>query len=303
MLIDGHVHFFSRRFYQYWTDQARMPLENAAALKGLDVPADDDPFPLGERWLGEMDKNHVDRVVLLSSVPGDGVTVGRVMAKYPDRFSGFFLLNPTLPEAMTRLKRGLEEAKLRGACLFPALHHFYPDDERLHPVFTALDRAGAAAFVHFGLLKIPILEKLGLPPQVDLAFSNPLRLHSVCNAFPNLKFIIPHFGAGFFHETLMLGTQAKNVYVDTSSSNEWIKLFPGLTLETVFDKTLQVFGPQRVLFGTDSSGFPRGWRKDNFERQKQALEKINAPRADQEKIFGLNMAGILNAKAPGAAAH
>ena len=48
-----------------------------------------------------------------------------------------------------------------------------------------------------------------------------------------LMFIVPHFGGGYFHETLMLGHQAKNVYVDTSSSNSWIRLVPGLTLENI----------------------------------------------------------------------
>ena len=293
MLIDAHVHLFSRRFYQFWCDQSRVPLDKAAATIGMEIPDDDDLAPLAERWLAEMDKHRVDRAVLLSSVIGDGGALGRVVAKHPKRFCGLFLLNPTLEDSMSRLKRGLGEAGLCGACLYPALHHYYPDDERLHAIFTTLDRANAAAFVHFGMLKIPIQDKLGIAPSVDLKYSNPLRLHSICNAFPNLKFIIPHFGAGYFTETLMLGAQAKNVYVDTSSSNDWIKLHSGLTLETVFDKVLQIFGPNRVLFGTDSSAFPRGWRKDNHERQKLALDKINAPKADQEKIFGLNLAGLL----------
>ena len=111
-----------------------------------------------------------------------------------------------------------------------------------------------------------------------------------------MKFIIPHFGAGHFHETLMLGSQARNVYVDTASSNSWIGLVPGLTLETVFERALHVFGPDRIVFGTDSSSFPRGWRNDNYLRQRAALEKIGASKSDQDKIFGGNMAGILNLK-------
>jgi len=83
------------------------------------------------------------------------------------------------------------------------------------------------------------------------------------------------------------------VYIDTSSSNSWIKLFPGLTLESVFERALDIFGPDRVIFGTDSSSFPRGWREDNYKRQKQALEKIGAPKSDQEKIFGGNIAKLL----------
>jgi predicted TIM-barrel fold metal-dependent hydrolase len=293
MLIDGHVHLFSRHFYQFWAEQARVTVEKVAELTQSEIPDSDDSAPLADRWLAELDKHSVDRAVLISSVTGDGAALGKIVHKHPDRVSGFFFLNPTEQDAMQRVRRGVEEAGLRGACFFPAMHHFYPDDERLHPIFATLDRAGALAFVHLGLLKIPIQEKLGLPPAADLKYSNPISLHSVCNAFPNLKFIVPHFGGGYFHETLMLGLQAKNVYVDTSSSNSWIRLIPGLTLEKVFERALDIFGPDRILFGTDSSSFPRGWREDNYKRQKQALDKINVLMTDQEKIFGGNMARLL----------
>ncbi len=296
MLIDGHVHIFSSRFYQFWAEQAKITLQRTAELTGAEIPQTDDSLPLCERWIAEFDKYGVDRAVLISSVLGDGGMLGKLVAKHPDRVSGFFFLNPTLQDAMVRVRRGLDEAKLRGACLFPAMHHYYPDDERLHPIFSLLDRAGAVAFVHMGMLKIPIQEKLGLPPTVDLKYSNPVQLHSVCNQFPTMKFIIPHFGAGYFHETLMLGSQARNVYVDTASSNSWIGLVPGLTLETVFERALHVFGPDRIVFGTDSSSFPRGWRNDNYLRQRAALDKIGASKSDQDKIFGGNMAVILNLK-------
>src|SRR5579862_2667727 len=221
MLIDAHVHLFSRRFYQFWADEARVPIEQTAETLKAEIP-DDDSVPLGERWIAELDKYKVDRCVLISSVTGDGGALGKTVQKHPSRLSGLFYLNPTLQDAMQRVRRGVEEAGLRGACFFPAMHHYQPDDERLHPIFATLDRAGVVAFVHLGMFKMPIQEKLGLPPSADLKYSNPIALHSVCNAFQNLKFIIPHFGSGFFQETLMLGTLCKNVYIDTSSSNSWI---------------------------------------------------------------------------------
>ena len=46
--------------------------------------------------------------------------------------------------------------------------------------------------------------------------------------FPNVSFVVPHFGAGFLQETLMLGAQCNNAYVDTSSSNGWMRTHPGL---------------------------------------------------------------------------
>jgi predicted TIM-barrel fold metal-dependent hydrolase len=77
--------------------------------------------------------------------------------------------------------------------------------------------------------------------------------------------------------------------VDTSSSNNWILTQPHpLTLAEVFHKTRAVFGCERILFGTDSGVFPRGWRKDIFEAQKQAMTEAGISSAEMEMILAGN---------------
>ena len=89
-------------------------------------------------------------------------------------------------------------------------------------------------------------------------------------AIRELKFVLPHFGAGYLREALMLADLCPNVYLDTSSSNSWMR-YEGLDLKTVFRRALDVVGPQRLLFGTDSSFFPRGWNYAIFEAQTRAM--------------------------------
>ena len=62
----------------------------------------------------------------------------------------------------------------------------------------------------------------------------------------------------------MVADLCPNVLLDTSSSNGWIKYQPGLTLADVFRQALAVVGPDRLLFGSDSSFFPRGWVKERL---------------------------------------
>lgn len=77
--------------------------------------------------------------------------------------------------------------------------------------------------------------KLGLPSPFDMRFSNPIDLHAVALAFPELPFIIPHFGADYFRESLMLCDLCPNVYLDTSSTNGWMRFQPeGVDLKQVF---------------------------------------------------------------------
>jgi predicted TIM-barrel fold metal-dependent hydrolase len=106
--------------------------------------------------------------------------------------------------------------------------------------------------------------------------------------FPQVPFIVPHFGAGMLREAFMAADTCGNVHFDTSSSNNWVRYTPGLTLEAVFRDALQVAGPSRLLFGTDSSFFPRGWQRAIYDAQQRIVEKLGIGAADRDKIFGLN---------------
>src|SRR5439155_663489 len=94
-------------------------------------------------------------------------------------------------------------------------------------------------------------------------------------AYASVTFIVPHFGAGFLREALMVADLCPNVRFDTSSSNAWIKYHSGLTLSAVFQQALAIVGADRLLFGTDSSFFPRGWVKDVYEQQSAALDELS----------------------------
>jgi len=86
----------------------------------------------------------------------------------------------------------------------------------------------------------------------------------------------------------MAADTCPNVHLDTSSSNGWMRYQPGLTLAEVFRATLAVTGPSRILFGTDSSFFPRGWQRPVFERQSTALDEARVSAADRDLILGGN---------------
>jgi len=103
-----------------------------------------------------------------------------------------------------------------------------------------------------------------------------------------VPFIVPHFGAGLLRETLMAGEISGNLHVDTSSSNRWMAHTPGLTLEAVLRSAVSVLGATRVLFGTDSSFFPRGWQTGVYAQQQAAAMAAGLSDADGASIFGGN---------------
>jgi uncharacterized protein len=291
MLCDAHCHFFSSRFLEILTkDVQGLPAEDrataVAAKLGWDPP--DSVDSLAERWVAELDRQQVGRAALIASIPGDEESVAGAIRRHPSRFVGYFMFNPNGPDADVRLGRALGELNLRVVALFPAMHKYCLDDDRVHAVFTAAAARRAAVFVHCGVLTVGVRKKLGLPSPFDMRLGDPLAVAAVALQHPTVPVIIPHFGAGFFREALMAADQCATVHLDTSSSNGWMKYYPGLTLDGVFRQALAVAGPDRLLFGTDSSFFPRGWQKPIHDAQVAALDAIGIAEDARRAIFGGN---------------
>lgn len=304
MINDAHCHFFSSGFLDILTrGMADLPDAGRAAAVASRLGWADPGTPeqLADRWVEELDLNAVNRAALIASIPGDEPSVAAAVARHPSRFVGFFMVNPCAPDAGERLDRALTGQTLRCACLFPAMHRYRLDDERVGKVFEAVARHGGAVFVHCGVLTVGVRTKLGLPSVFDLRLGDPLALAVTAGAFPSVPVIVPHFGAGFFREALMAAGQCRTIHLDTSSSNGWMKYYPGLTLEAVFRQALLAVGAERLLFGTDSSFFPRGWQKGIYDAQSAALHAAGASHADRALVFGGNFARIFPCTAASAA--
>lgn len=292
MICDAHVHFFSPGFFAGLG-------ANREVIKGLGWDFPDSTESLTLQWLAELDKHGVDRAALMASLPGDADSVAKAVALNPSRFVGFFMVDPTREDAIDYAGRALDEG-LRAICLFPAMHRYHLHDDRVARIFElAASRRGGtvdatAVFVHCGVLSVGIRKKLGLPSPFDIRFGDPLDLQGLAMKHANVPIIIPHFGAGMLREALMLADSCPNVHLDTSSSNSWIKYTPGLTLEQVFKTALDVVGPDRLIFGTDSSFFPRGWHKIVYDQQRTALNAAGVAEATQKKIFGENFARLFS---------
>lgn len=286
---DAHVHFFSRPFFDALGSQCGKTAEEVAAAAGWNLPPVS-AAELAAEWAAELDRAGVTSAAIIASVPGDEISVRAAVTAIPGRFFAYAMVNPLAEPAGTALENS---PALHAVCLFPAMHGYSIHDARVSTLLAQAETAAQppAIFVHCGVLTVGVRKKLGLPSRFDLRFSNPLDLHGVALAHPKLKFIVPHFGAGMFREALMLADLCPNVYLDTSSSNSWMR-YEGLDLATVFRRALAVAGAGRLLFGTDSSFFPRGWNYETFDMQARAMLDLGIAEGDARKILGENLRGI-----------
>ena len=298
-IIDFHSHFFSRSFFEALAAQAPGDepvadrLAKLATATGIELPSADIAAHLA-RWIAQLDDQGVEHLCTFASMPEEVETVMEAVRLAAGRLSGFALVNPRAGATADRLRARMEAGLLRGILLFPAMHHFEIAGSEVERLLHVLDDHEGIVFVHCGLLVVKLRDLLGLPRAYDLAHANPLSLIPAANRFRRVRFVIPHFGAGFFRETLMAGAQCENIYVDTSSSNSWVATQAApLDLVEVFRRALGVFGPERVIFGTDSGVFPAGWRADRLADQRAALAAAGASAVDQAAVFGGNAARLL----------
>lgn len=305
-VIDFHAHFPTAKPWLGHSDpmaeltarigerRARLVREQARAYRAEWHLAWDFPTPetegrsdeeQAERWAQEVDRYGLSRIVFVSG--GGNDNLARIVARYPDRFVGFAHHNPFEEGAAAELERAVTVLGLRGYKVWaPALTRPL-DDEVAYPVWEMAAQYDIPVLIHFGILG----GGGGVAWHQNI---NPLRLHDVAKAFPEVNFVVPHFGCGYLRETLHLCWACRNVYIDTSGSNQWMRWMPGdLTVKALFRKYLETIGPERIIFGADSSWFPRGFPVRYLQDQIRDLRELGLGHETLQKILGGNAARLL----------
>lgn len=236
------------------------------------------------RWLGEIERYGLRLVNFVSGQSND--LLSQIVKRHPDKFSGF-AHHRLEPGADKELKRAVDELGLRGYKLLGPRTDYAFEDPALRPVWEFCAERKLPVLIHFGFLG----RGGGVVQHPRMS---PLSLFEVARDFPEIPFIIPHFGAGYWRELLALCWSLPNIFVDTSGSNQWMRWMPyELTLEDLFRKAHETIGPERLVFGSDSSLFPRGFSVRYLQDQLRTCYTSNFPERDIKAIFGGNAARLL----------
>jgi len=299
-IFDSHVHFYSNAFFRFLTKQKpnradiNTELRNIATKGHIEIPGED-PVQLAKRWIDAIDKWKIERLILIGSMPGDEDSVVKAVQAFPKRFTGFFTVDPNSSVLMENAEKRLKQDKLRGIFLYPSLYQINVADEWLYPLYNLVQEVKGVVFVQFGKLLIRPREYAGVPTVTSDSFADPTSLIPVAKKFPNVKWIIPNFAAGKFSEMLQVGKECPNVYVDTAGSNSWMSEHPDKPdLRRVLQKTMEVYGAGRIVFGSDSGLMPRGYRYDVLDNQLKLVQEMRIPTPEAKKIFYDNLAGIID---------
>ena len=247
----------------------------------------EDPVEMAKKWIAEMEKYSQDGVSLDKMVffSSDLESLS-AMTHFSDRIIGFVFLDLEQDQdPLEVLKIATFKYGVKGIKMIPGDGHLHVYDEQLWSIYEFAEKNHLPITMHSGLL-------IG---GGDLRYLDPLDVQPIAREFPGVNFILAHLGGGFAREVLFLFYQTDNVYVDSSSSNIWYKYlpYPNLSLKQVFRKYLDTGGPERILFGTDSGIFPRGFRNNILQEQLRILRDLGTSHEDIQKIMRGNFTRLL----------
>ena len=219
----------------------------------------------GQLWADEMEKYGITSIgFMIEEEAWEEFNESR--KRFPGHFMGYAVIDPAKDNAVDLVNRAGED-DFQGIKLYPSSWTKHRvNDEVLYPIYDAALEEDLLVACHFGIT---------IGASANLVNGNPLDIQVPAQEYSDLHFMIAHFGAGFFREVLMLQYQTENVYMDTSGSNSWINYQPvDLNISKLFEKAVRAAGTDRIIFGTDSSFFPRGYRQNILQEQYYAVNAL-----------------------------
>jgi uncharacterized protein len=187
----------------------------------------------------------------------------KAMKQFPDRFTGFFTLNPNYPkESLEELKRCVD----LGMAGYKGYTQVKVNDPLYYPIIEKLIDLKMLVFMHtfcqLGMGGYRMKYDIGRFPNTTL----PEDMVDAAKRYPEAMFHFAHIAGGgdWEYECKMLKA-CPNIYVDTGGSNNE---------ENVIDFAIKHLGEDRIFFGTDDCyhhGVGKILASDTTDSQRQKI--------------------------------
>jgi len=308
MIIDIHRHVVAKEWYseKFWKGYARM-ICLIVSRKGLPFSVESVQtkiFPkyfdtTGEKHLEQMEKAGIDKTVvflfdtgLLTGEPEvlieeQNKILFNTAKRHPDKIIPFAHIDPRRPGAIAFVKKCVEEWGAKGLKLHPSAG-FNPEDAETLNLIEAIADYRIPVITHTGPSVVPTSSR----------YCDPIYLDKMLLRFPEVNIIAAHMAYGYRQQLCSFGWQRPNLYTEISMSQDMAKRdYPQFA--RMIREAVDAFGPERVLFGTDS---PFSWgiiSEKNFvaaikELATKAPDDAKFTESEIEMLLGLNAKKLLN---------
>ncbi|WHH57124.1 amidohydrolase family protein [Petroclostridium sp. X23] len=200
--------------------------------------------------------------------------------KTEGRLIPFCTINPFERNSVDYLRKMIEIDGFFGLKLHCNIQQFYPNDDRLYPIYTLMQQYNKPILFHSG--------GIGIRPIKD-RFGQPIHFDDVACDFPELPMILGHAGRIWYHETAMLLRKHKNVFADISTNFGRTEKFRNYPMEQLLHQVKGWTGTvDKLLFGSD---YPFYSQSGTVE----ALEEMLQTRSDHELVAATDIKNIFTA--------
>ncbi len=277
MIIDAHTHIFSdevRRNPQEYGE--RDPSFGYVYVKGGARMAG------REETISALKECGVDKAVI-TSFPWKSISLAQesndyvleTVKKHPQEFIGFCCVNPREKrEALREARRCLDEGMKGIGELHAEPQGFDPlDFDLLKPLVYLAQECQVPVMIH-------VNEQVG-HKYVGKGKVGPRSIYELVQRFPDVDWILPHWGGGLcFYELMPEVAQAcRRVYYDSAAS-------PFLYRSEIYGIALKIVEKHRILFGTDFPLLP-------YERTLEDFWNAGLEDADARMVLEENARKLL----------
>ena len=279
MLVDWHNHLYG-----------------GTGGVGVGGPGGDE---FARSYVQAMDRLGIDRAVFYPWMVAGNQNLdvlARIIGEYRERLTAFYVppIDVKIEQAVEDLEKYVNNG-FKGLKLIPPVSQYYPNDTVVYPLYEKALELDIPVNVHCGT----IYNNPRKPNECRLKYGLPIYLDDVARDFPQLRIGIAHAGRPFIEQTIALAVNP-NVYVDMT----WSQLALGLYPEA-FTKILMAFGPDRIVYGSDTGTREGLVRSEDFlnvttarcetmfRETMQILRELEVDQASIKKIMGENAAKLL----------
>jgi hypothetical protein len=306
MVIDMHYHFFDAPFHspKMWNEMAQLCVEFSPAHKPVTfeearrnlVPQMFDST--GEKTVRNLDNWGIEKAAILAvdngfmygegeiGIEGQNEAIAMAARRFPDRLVAFLSIDPRRPNALELLDRCVNDWGMKGVKCHPDTGWF-PDDEAYYPFWEKVSDYGLPVLTHTG----------PLPPPSKSECVHPERLDKLLADFPEMNVIAAHMAFRWYKELMEVGKRRPNLMCDCSAWQPTAHESYGKAAY-ILRKVMNVFGPNRMVFGTDAPTFSflyseREWVNMIRDLPTKAPEGIKFVPAEAEAVLYGNAARVL----------
>lgn len=267
-VIDFHVHIGLKEHWHEWVHDYQKSAQTEYYNRYEEMIQPD-------KFAEYLRSHSVEKAVILAEICP--ITTGVVPNEYVfefcqgiDLFLPFCTINPLLTSQPAREFKKYIKMGAKGLKLYPSYNHFYPNEDKIYPLYGLAEEHRLPVLVHTGS---------SIFKGSKIKYADPIYLDDIATDFPELALLMAHSGRGLWNEkAFFLSRLHPHLFLEISGlpPRKLLNYFPDM------EKNIDKF-----VYGSDWPGIK------TIDSNIKAIKELPLAEISIRKILYANAARIL----------